>query len=296
MASILRGMSRDGSARILVMNSRDVVNTAIQHHKTTPVASAALGRLLTGAAMVGSLQGEKENRITFTVTGGGPLGKLIAVADYYGNVKGYIENPAVELPLKANGKLDVGGAVGRGTLAVIREDGTGEPHIGTVALESGEIAEDLTRYFAESEQVPTLCALGVTVDRDYTCLAAGGVLVQLLPFADEAVIAQLEENAKGLYDISRYFREGKTTEEVAEIAMRGIPFDLFDQLEVEYRCDCSRERMRTAIGRVGKTEILKMLDEEEAEGHERSLEAKCRFCSSAYRFGEAELLAAAAKK
>ncbi len=296
MATILRGMSRDGSARILVINSRDIVNSAISAHKTTPTASAALGRLLTGASMIGSLQGEKENRITFSVTGDGPIGKLLAVSDYYGNVKGYIENPMADLPLKKNGKLDIGGAVGRGTLAVIREDGTGEPHIGTVALESGEIAEDITRYFAESEQIPTLCALGVTVDRDYTCLAAGGVLVQLLPFADEGVIASLERNASDLYDISRHFAAGKSLMEVAEIAMRDIPFDPFDEIEVSYLCDCSRERMLAAIGRVGYDEVSKMLDEEEAEGHERTLEAKCRFCNTAYRFGEEELLAAAARK
>ncbi|MBO7763108.1 MAG: Hsp33 family molecular chaperone HslO [Clostridia bacterium] len=291
MAEILRGMSRDGSARLLVINSRDIVNTAIGYHHTTPTASAALGRLLTGAAMIGSLQGEKENRITFSVTGDGPIGRMMATADYYGNVKGYIENPSADLPPKKNGKLDVGGAVGRGTLAVIREDGTGEPHVGTVALESGEIAEDITRYFAESEQIPTLCALGVTVDRDYTCLAAGGVIVQLLPFADEEVIAHLEKNAADLYDISSRFREGASLVDIAEIAMKNIPFDLFDTLEVSYLCDCSRERMLSAVRRVGKTEILKMLDEEVAEGKERSLEVACRFCDSAYRFSEDELLA-----
>ena len=290
MSEILRGMSRDGSARILVINSRDIVNTAIGYHKTTPTASAALGRLLTAASMVGSLQGEKNNRITFSVSGNGPIGKLLATADYYGNVKGYIENPAADVPPKKNGKLDVGAAVGRGTLAVIREDGSAEPHIGTVTLESGEIAEDITRYFAESEQIPTLCALGVTVDRDYTCLAAGGVLIQLLPFADEAVIAQLEKNAAALYDISRYFREGKTLLEVAEIAMEGIPFDPFDTIEVDYRCDCSRDRMLAAVRRVGEDDLRSMLDEEESEGHDRSLEVTCHFCDAAYRFTEDELL------
>lgn len=290
MAKILRGMSQDGSARILVADTRDIVNAAIGYHHTTPTASAALGRLLTATSMVGSLMGEEENRITFSVSGDGPIGKLLATADYYGNVKGYIENPAADLPLKKNGKLDVGGAVGRGTLAVIREDGSPEPHVGTVGLVSGEIAEDVTQYFAESEQVPTLCALGVTVDRDRTCLAAGGVLIQLLPFADEAVIARLEENAPALFDISRRFAEGMSLHEIAELAMEGIPFDVFDELEVGYVCDCSRERMLSAVRRIGKDEIGRMLDEEVAEGHDRSLEVSCRFCNASYRFGEAELL------
>lgn len=296
MAKILRGMSQDGSARILVINSTDIVNAAIGFHRTTPTASAALGRLLTGTAMVASLMGEQKNRITFNIQGEGPIGKLIAIGDYYGNVKGYIENPMADVPPKKNGKLDVGAAVGRGTLTVIREDGVGsEPHIGTVMLQSGEIAEDITRYFAESEQIPTLCALGVTVDRDYTCLAAGGVLVQLLPFADEGVIARLEENAGALYDISRHFAAGMTNEEIAALAMKDIPFDIFDELDCAYKCDCGRERMLSAIGRVGESEIRSMLDEEEAEGHGRTLEAVCRFCNSAYRFGEEELLRAAAR-
>ena len=290
MGKLLRGMSQDGSARILVLDSTDIVNRAISYHNTEPTASAALGRLLTAASMVGSLMGEEKNRITFSVSGDGPIGKMLAVADYFGNVKGYIENPMADPPRKANKKLDVGAAVGQGTLSVIREDGEGEPHIGTVALQSGEIAEDITRYFAESEQVPTLCALGVTVDRDKTCLSAGGVLVQLLPFADPEVITHLEENARNLSDISRLFSNKMSVGDIAEIAMKNIPFDVFDELETAYLCDCSRERMHKGILRVGKKEILQMLDEEEAEGHPRELEAFCRFCGKKYRFTEKELI------
>lgn len=293
MAKLIRGMTHDGSARILAIDSRDIVGEAISHHGTTPVASAALGRLLTATAMVGSLMPEKECRITFSVKGDGPLGTLMAIADYCGNVKGYAENPHAELLLKENGKLDVGAGVGKGMFAVIREDGVGEPHIGTVGLVSGEIAEDIATYFAESEQIPTLCALGVTVDRDGSCLAAGGVLIQLLPYPDEGVVSRLEENAAVLSDISRLFAEGKTPKDVLELALAGIPYDLFDELECAYLCDCSRERMLGAIGRLGKAEILSMLDEEEAERGERSLEASCRFCGSAYRFPEEELLRAA---
>lgn len=296
MSKLIRGMSSDGSARILVIDSTDIVNTAIRYHKTAKTASAALGRLLTGTSMVGSLQGEKTDRITFSVSGDGPIGKMLATSDYYGNVKGYIENPAAEVAPKANGKLDVGAAVGRGTLAVIRENGGSEPHIGTVALESGEIAEDIARYFAESEQIPTLCALGVLVGGDGSCLAAGGVIVQLLPFADEAVVGKLEENAAALYDISRLFHAGKSLVEIAEIAMQGIPLDLFDEITVDYLCDCTRERMLSAVGRVGEGEIRKLLDEEEADGNARELTVSCRFCDASYRFGEEELLSAAADK
>ncbi len=296
MASILRGMSRDGSARILVIDSRDIVNQAIAYHHPAPTAAAAIGRLLTAASMIGSLMGEKQERLTLSITGDGELGRLLAVADYYGNVKGYLQNPLADPPRKKNGKLDVGAAVGRGTLSVIRENGSDTPQIGTVALQSGEIAEDITRYFAESEQIPTLCALGVTVDRDYTCLAAGGVLVQLLPFADEAVTARLEQNAPQLYDISRRFAAGMSLQEVADLAMEGIEYDLFDTLEVSYQCDCARERMKTAIRRLGREEVIKLLDEQEAESKPRELEAVCRFCNTAYTFAEGELLAGLAEK
>ncbi len=290
MGKLLRGMSRDGSARVLVLDSTDITAEAAACHRSAPTATAALGRLLTGAAMIGSLMGEKEDRLTLTVTGDGPCGKLIAVSDWCGNVKGYIGNPAADPPRKKNGKLDVGAAVGAGPLAVIREHGAAAPQIGTVELASGEIAEDITRYFAESEQIPTLCALGVLVGRDGVPVASGGVLVQLLPFADEAVVSKLEENAASLSDISRLFREGMTPAQVADVAMQGIPYDIFDELPVTYRCDCGRIRMRDGIRRVGEKEILAMLAEEEAEGHPRELEAVCRFCGKKYRFTESELL------
>lgn len=290
MGKLLRGMSRDGSARILVLDSTDITAEATAFHHSAPTATAALGRLLTGASMIGSLMGEKEDRLTLAVSGNGPCGKLIAVSDWCGNVKGYVENPAADPPRKKNKKLDVGAAVGQGTLAVIREHGTATPQIGTVELVSGEIAEDITRYFAESEQIPTLCALGVLVGADGVLIASGGVLIQLLPFADETVIAGLEKNAAALSDISRLFREGKTPKEVADIAMAGIEYDIFDELTVTYRCDCGRIRMRDGIRRVGEKEILRMLREEEAEGHPRELEAVCRFCGKKYRFTESELL------
>ena len=283
-ATILRGMTRDGSARIIVINSRPIVNEAIRIHKTSPTATAALGRLLTAASLMGCMMGEKEDRLSLSVAGEGPLGKLIAASDYIGNVRGYVQHPEAEVPLKKNGKLDVGAAIGAGTMTVLKDMGGQEPTNGTIPLVSGEIAEDIASYFAISEQIPTLCALGVLVDTDLSCRAAGGVMVQLLPFADPAVVDQLEKNANSLTNISKQFEKGLSNEEIAAIALDGIEYDLFDEIDVEYKCTCSRERMAAALHSVGKKELRRMLDEQLAEGKPEELEISCHFCGNSYRF------------
>ncbi len=289
-STILRGMTRDGSARLLVINSKKIVDDMIKFHKTAPTATAALGRCITAASMIGTMLPEGGDSLTVSISGEGEAGKLIAVADYFGNVKGYIQNPAANPPKKPNGKLDVGTAIGPGTISFIKAVGANEPQIGTIELVSGEIAEDIATYFAKSEQIPTLLSLGVLVDKDYSCLAAGGVLIQLMPFPDENTVDLIERNAADLGNISRMFEKGLTNEQIAEIAMRDIPYDVFDTLEVSYKCDCSRARMRKKIKSLGDKEISTMLDEQQAEGKARELTAVCRFCNTEYTYTEADLI------
>ena len=289
-SKMLRGMTRDGSARFLILNSRKMVNDMINTHHTSPTASAALGRTVTAVSMIGTMLPENGDTVTVSFAGDGEAGKIIGVGDYFGNVKGYIQNPLANPPKKPNGKLDVGAAVGNGTLSFVKSVGEGEPQTGMIEIVSGEIAEDIATYFAKSEQVPTVLSLGVLVDKDYSCLAAGGVLIQLMPFPDDSTVDLIERNAADLSNISRLFERGLSNEEIAEIALRDIPYDIFDTLEVEYKCDCSHERMLSKIKSLGKTEIAKMLDEQEAEGKPRELTAVCRFCNSEYTFDEKTLI------
>ena len=288
-STILRGMTRDGSARVLVINSKNMVNEMRRIHNSAPTATAALGRLITATSMIGTMLPETSDSLTVTFDGDGEIGKMIAVSDYYGNVKSYIENPLADPARKPNGKLDVGAAVGAGMLSFVRVV-KGEMQSGMSEIVTGEIAEDIATYFAQSEQVPTLLSVGVLVDKDYSCLAAGGVLIQLLPFPDDKTVDLIERNARELTNVSRLFEQGMTNEEILEVALRDVPFDLFDTIEVEYTCDCSRERMQKKIRSLRREDILTMLDEQEAEGKPRELEAVCRFCRSAYTFTEKELL------
>ncbi|MBQ9069803.1 MAG: Hsp33 family molecular chaperone HslO [Clostridia bacterium] len=287
---ITRGMTRDGSARVLVINSKEMVNEMIKVHKTAPTATAALGRLVTAASMIGTMLPESTDSLTVGFSSNGEISKMIAVADYFGNVKSYIDNPNADPKRKPNGKLDVGGAVGYGTFYMIRDVGGKEPQSGTIEIVSGEVAEDIATYFAKSEQIPTVLSLGVLVDTDFTARAAGGILIQLLPFPDEKTVDLIERNAADISNVSKLFDSGLSNEEIIDIAMRDIEFDLFDTIEVEYKCDCSRERMRKKIRGLGESEIKAMFDEEEKEGKPRTLTAVCHFCNSEYKFTEKDLL------
>ncbi len=283
MAEIFRGMTHDGSAQILVINAKDIVEEAIRIHALSPVAAAALGRLLTVTSLMGTTLKDPGNSLSVHFKGDGPCGHLLAVSDYKGNVRGYVQNPSVDLPLNAKGKLDVGRAVGRGTLQVSKDVGTGEPYVGIIDITSGEIAEDITKYYAESEQIPTVCSLGVLVGRDGHCQAAGGVLIQLLPFAAEETIAAIEKNLPALANISRLFDAGLDNRAIADLALAGVPYDAFDTLSVGYRCTCSRERVGRALLSLSPYELFRILSEEKV------MKITCQFCDKVYEFDGADI-------
>ncbi len=281
-------MTRDGSARIHVINSTDIVNRAIEIHKTSATAGAAIGRLLTVTSVMGSMLGEAGDSVTVTVRGNGDAGILTAVSDNEGNVRGYIENPAADLPLNSKGKLDVGGIIGDGVLQVIRDAGGEEPYIGVTRLVSGEIGDDIASYYVESEQIPTMCAVGVLIAPDLSCLGAGCVLLQMLPLYDDATAKRLEENAGRLSRISSMFADGMTNEEILAVASDGVEYDIFDEIEAEYRCTCSRERTARALFSLGKSEAFRILSEAKAEGRPEEIELGCRFCGKKYVFDRAQ--------
>ena len=284
MDEIVRMMTRDGAVKAMAITGRDLTERARQIHKTLPVATAALGRTLMACSMMGDMLKGEDDSLTLRINGGGPLGTITAVSDSSGNVRGYVQNGQVDLPRKGPAKLDVGAAVGRdGYLTVIRDLGLKEPYVGSVALVSGEIAEDLTSYFVESEQIPTACALGVLVDRDQSVLCAGGYILQLLPGADGAVIDRLEEAVGKLGPVTEVLRGGADARALLGRLLDGMEPELLERSPVTYRCYCSRERVERAIVSMGAKEIQDMID---AQGE---AEVTCQFCDQVYRFSREEL-------
>lgn len=290
MGKLIRAITSDGGVVAFGLDSKDIVNRAAQIHSPSAVVIAALGRLLTAASMMGVMLKGKDDNITVRITGDGPAGQLTAVADSAGNVRGFAQNPVVELPLNARGKLDVGGAVGHsGTVFVAKDLGLKEPYSGQTPIVSGEIAEDITEYFAASEQIPTICALGVLVDTDLSVKAAGGYIIQLLPFADPSAIGKLEENLKTARPVSALLDEGQTPREILASALRGFSLEVLDETEPEYRCTCSRARTERALVSLGPRELAAMIEEQ------GQAEVTCQFCDSRYLFSKEELEALLAR-
>ena len=279
MGKLYRAISADGSAFAEVLNAKDIVSEIERIHKTSAVVTAGLGRLSIAASLMGYMLKGESDTVTLRVDGGGPAGQLVAVADSWGNVKSCVNNPVVEIPLNAQGKLDVGGAVGRdGTLSVVKDLGLKEPYVGVIPLVSGEIAEDIASYYATSEQIPTVCSLGVLVNPDLTVRSAGGFLVQLLPFADEKCISTIEKNVAAMRPISALLDEGKTPEEIANILLAGLEPNELDSAEPVYGCDCSRERTEKVLISIGKDELRSIAE----EGKDTTV--SCHFCGKEYIF------------
>ena len=281
---LIRAISQDGLIKVSAVSTRDLTERARQIHKTLPVATAALGRLLAGASMMGNALKEEAASLTLQIKGGGPLGTLLAVSDHEGNVRGTVEHPTVDIPLREDGKLDVGEAVGnQGTLTVIRDLRMKEPYVGSVGLLWGEIAEDIALYFVESEQIPTACGLGVLVDRDQSVLSAGGYLVQLLPGAGEETAERLEASLRAAGPVTELLKADPDPEALLRAALPGLALEVLEKRPIAYRCDCSRERMERALISLGREELRAMIDEQ------GSAELTCRFCDNVQRFSREEL-------
>ena len=281
---LVRAISKDGFVKAVAVSTRDLTERARQIHKTLPVATAALGRTLAAASMMGNaLKGDGAS-VTLQIKGGGPLGKILAVSDNEGNVRGTVDDPAVDIPLRPDGKLDVGSAVGcDGTLTVIRDLNMKEPYVGSVGLLGGEIAEDLAAYFVESEQIPSACGLGVLVDRDQSVKAAGGYLIQLLPGAGEDVISKVEGGVMAAGSVTGLLRENDDPEAILRKVLSDFDLDILEKSPVEYRCYCSRERMERALISLGPQQLESLIEEQ------GSAELRCQFCDNVQTFTRQQL-------
>lgn len=279
---IVRATAANAQVRAFAAITRETVEEARQHHGTSPVATAALGRLLTAGTMMGSMMKNETDMLTLQVRGDGPIGGITVTADSKGDVKGYVENPDVMLPPK-NGKLDVGGAVGIGLLQVIKDMGLKEPYSGQTILVSSEIAEDLTYYFANSEQVPSSVGLGVLMEKDNTVKTAGGFIIQMMPFAEDATISQIEENLKLVTSVTELLDKGYTPEQLLEELLGNVGLEITDTMPTRFYCNCSKERVEQAVASVGKKDIQEMINDG------KPIEVKCHFCNTAYHYSVEEL-------
>ena len=291
MGKIIRCLTTDGAVMAMALDATDIVARAEEIHHPSAVVTAGLGRLLTAASMMGVMLKGRDDSVTLKINGGGPAGQILAVSDSFGNVRGYAANPIVEIPLKANGKLDVSGAVGTdGMLYVLRDTGGKEPYVGCTPIVSGEIAEDITSYYAQSEQTPTVCALGVLVNPDLTVQAAGGILLQLLPFCPDSIIDQVEKNVQKLPPVTVMLQNKATPEDMVRMILDGMEFDILDSYEPAYRCTCSREKVENAFYAMKAEELTSLPDENGI------VEATCSFCDNIYRFTTDDLKRIAARQ
>jgi len=278
MGKLVRSISHDGTVIMMAADTTDIVATAQKIHNTSKVTSAALGRLLTGASFMGQMLKEEKGTITLRINGGGPCGSVIAVADSLGNVKGYVMDPSVELPLKENGKLDVGGAVGTdGYLTVMKDFGTGDPYTGQVPIVSGEIAEDITSYYAISEQIPTVCALGVLVNPDKSIACAGGFLIQLLPAADDDTITMVEDCLSKLKPVTAMLADDMSPEDICREVLKPFDMEILDEFDIAFKCDCSRKKVERALISTGFEELEDM-------SKDPVTSVSCQFCTTKYDF------------
>lgn len=280
---LVRATAADAQIRGFACTTRDVVETAREAHNTSPVVTAALGRLLSAGVMMGSMLKGEEDLITLQIKGDGPVGGLTVTADASGRVKGYANVPDVILPAKPNGKLDVSGAIGRGILSVIRDMGLKDPYVGQTDLQTGEIAEDLTYYFAASEQVPSSVGLGVLMNRENTVRQAGGFIIQLMPFAEDAVIRRLEQNLQKVTSVTSILDAGNTPEQILEVLLEGMGPVITDTMPVSFLCSCQRSRVEKALISIGGAELKSMIEEG------REIEVNCHFCNRNYTFSVEEL-------
>lgn len=280
---IVRATAAGNQIRAFAAVTKDTVEAARKAHNTSPVATAALGRLLTGGAMMGVMMKGDKDILTLQVHAGGPLQGMTVTADSQGNVKGYVGNPNVCIPANRKGKLDVAGAVGVGFMNVIKDMGLKEPYVGQVALQTSEIAEDLTYYFATSEQVPSAVGLGVLMNKDNTVRQAGGFIVQLMPFAEEAVIAKLEQNVQKINSVTNLLEEGHTAESLLDQVLEGFDVEINDRVDTRFYCNCSKQRVEKALISIGRKDLNEMIQEG------KPIEMNCHFCNTNYTFSVEEL-------